>query len=222
VILKAMAKELSERYSTMEELESDLHALDDADLKTTGARITAARWRRRQERKGVISFAGWALGALALAGLGWFVFKASTEQEKQKPPRRTARRAVAPRAEAAKPKAAESTDARPAFAIARIELESSPSGASIHQGSRLICEATPCVFETPKVGKQIVLTAELKDHEVATMTVTPELDDGKVVRATLDKRQREPRRMPAPNAPAEPVEKESGLGETLGNPFSKR
>src|SRR5690606_733886 len=72
VILKAMAKEAAERYQSMADLDADLAALEEGDTRTTGARITAARWRRQREGKLPWRYLAWGGGvAAAVAGVAF-------------------------------------------------------------------------------------------------------------------------------------------------------
>lgn len=181
VILKAMAKDKDERYSTMQEMAEDLAALDSSDTQATSERITAARWRRNREKRPVRSYLAWVAGIAIVAGASVFAVDALLGDEQKA--------AIAPPLDAALPlvHARDAAPPKAAFMRASIVLESNPPGAAVFEGAREHCAATPCTITPPKTAKQLELRLELEGYQSNHFTVTPELDDGKTLPLRLQK-----------------------------------
>ncbi len=191
VILKAMAKERDQRYQTMGAFLEDLQALADPDVKSTGARITAARWRKKRERRSKSRYAAWIAGVVAVGGASALAVTMLMGGEAASKSRQ---RADAERLQAqnAKPsKAVVPADAavkEPAFVRAKIRLESTPPGALVYRDLRLVCEEpTPCDYLPAMTGEQIELRVELDGYQTGVLHVTPEFDDGQTARIKLEK-----------------------------------
>jgi serine/threonine protein kinase len=185
VILKAMAKDRDQRYQTMDEIAADLDALADPNLVTTGARITAARWRKNRDRRSKSAYAVWALSLGGVAGistLAAFLLMGSSDEAKKK--------------EAPAPVAAISMDAAPVIeydaapkapAFTTIQLVSDPEGAKVYHGSRMVCGPTPCDYKAPLNVERLKLTARLDGYDVGELTITPAVDGGEPAYFTLTK-----------------------------------
>ena len=230
VICKAMAKGRDDRYQSMEEFTSDLAQLDLVDPKSTSSRITAARWRRRQQGRSKRSYATW-FGAVALVAGGSALAVTMLMGGETATAKETPASVVMPSADAAVPRAL--ADAKPAFVQAHITLTSDPPGATVYQGALEVCAATPCPFNPPKTGDQIQLRLVHEGYEPGIVMVTPEINDGQTMPAKLmplpvpaltpKEKRRDPRRNPKRDPKREikssTEDKPSNGGrDTIGNP----
>ncbi len=233
IILKAMARDRDERYQTMHEFAADLEALDDPFAKTTGSRITAARWRRRKERSAKRIYILGALGIVTIVGattwgVGMLMDSDAAPQ--------ASTRALATIDAALPPPAPDAKPAPPVLVApdsVTLSIESTPTGVSLYNGSRLLCSQTPCQIELPNTNKELLLRGELAGYDDAILPITPSVDAGKSLQMALKKQpnKRNPGKRgnrgkekvaptPLPLKPLKP--KHDKTGELQSNPFAPR
>jgi serine/threonine-protein kinase len=172
VIMKAMAKDRDQRYQKMSEIAADLDALTDPNTASTGARITAARWRQRRERRTKRSYAAWLLavvgvGAVSIVAAGFL--SGSDVKRKAAPVAEPAGLAV---------RAPVTTPPPPPPTLveteATIPITSVPAGAMVFNKDQVICGPTPVVCKLPIVEGQVFLRIVLEGYEEGTLLVDPE------------------------------------------------
>lgn len=187
VIMRALAKELDDRYVDMDELAGDLEALRENDGRTTARpRITASRWRKKKQRRSGLSILAWVAG-LAVIVAAVVVTVSFTMSGKDKKKNETGA-AVAIDAGPPAIKKKDPTPPPPTKEIARIKIETTPPGATIYAdgGSRVVGKA-PVTFKEVKVDKVVALIAELDGYNDAEFSVNPFLKDGDTVTIRLKK-----------------------------------
>lgn len=190
VILKSMAKDRGQRYQSMGDFGDDLKALADPDVKSTGARITAARWRNRRERRSKRSYAAWGAIVVGLAGASTLAVTMLMSSTQSTSVEASAQQAMATNAlDAAARASLVAFDAAPkeaAFELATILLVSTPPGATVFRDSRVVCQPTPCTYKAEKTGEQIKLHVDLEGYKRGFLLVTPEVDDGATATIQLE------------------------------------
>lgn len=227
VILKAMAKDREQRYQSMDEIAADLAALADPDLVTTGARITAARWRKNRDRRSKSAYAVWVLslgGVVGISTLAAMLLMGSSETKKEEPE-------PVPVAVSFDAAPVVKADAAPVSTI--IRLVSDPPGAMVMHGSRMVCGPTPCDYKAPLNVEQLELTAKLDGYELGELTITPAVDGGEPAYFILTKSE-EPVRIRKNNKgknnkgknnsdakPKNDGNGSDGTGDVLGNPHRR-
>lgn len=228
VIMKAMAKDRDQRYQKMSEIAADLDALTDPNTATTGARITAARWRQRRERRSTRSYAAWLL---AVVGVGAVSVLAAVLLMGSDP--KSGNEAIAePAAVTIVPEPAILT---PPSAVleseknATIRIVSTPPGAMVFNQSRNLCGPTPAECVLPISGGPVRLRIVLDGYVEDGIPVNPELDDGLELTSTLTplpKKNRRPRKgtKKSDTGGEESTSSKNGgsdnMSETIGNPYS--
>ncbi len=226
VIMKAMAKDPDQRYQAMKDISADLEALADPSTATTGARITAARWRQRRERRSNRSYAAWILAVLGVAGastLAAVLLMGSSDTKKEEPVADPAPVVVAP----VQPPA-EVVEPAP-FESATITVKSIPPGATVYDGARVVCDETPCKYILAKNSDEVDLQLKLEGYEDGDFSVNPEIDDGGEVMTELDKtpigNKKKGRKNPKQSNPskedAEKVPVKAGNPDVIANPHGR-
>ena len=192
VILKALEKDPADRYQSMEELETDLSALDSGELGSTSARITAARRRRRRNRAGLVRTLKWAGAAIVILSLVVIAVMMFTDRNGDDGEQQAV--VPAPPPVDAAP-AAQPVDAmpRPGVEMAQITIKSRPPGATVLRDGNTDVGKTPTTVKLVKENKNVTFVLELEDYDFAEITVNPLEADGK----TLPVRLKKPRKRPA-------------------------
>ena len=226
VILKAMAKERDQRYQDMDEFAADLSALRESDASTTGARITAARWRKQRDRRPKRNYALWVGGLIAIGASSTLAAVFLTESESKAPKPTLAALPPLPRDAAPPP-----PDAKPAerYKTATIRLESKPAGAAFFRGGERVCVAAPCPYQPVITHSQHQLRVELEGYISTEITITPEVDDGTTrtveldeIKTTSPKRRRRPIiTKPTKDAPKTDNSAKGTADEVMSNPHRR-
>jgi len=230
VILKAMARERDERYRDMQELYDDLTLLGEAETLGTSSvlGLTAARRRPRSKLRVVWAVAGVAVLVAAM------VLTASLLRGEGQPATVEPVAAVFPAATDAAPVvSADAGKVRPAVEIARIEIVSTPAGATVYtdDGSREVGR-TPFVFETEKKDGAVELIVEHEGYDDAKITITPVIEDGKKVTARLRKpkkgverkslRKSQPTSDGKPSGGTKAVKDQTAGGDLVPDPYAEK
>lgn len=232
VILRALAKSRDERYPSCEALAADLQAVsedpDSADVhQRVGLPAAAPRPRRGLRSLAWIAVVGAVLSAVAVTVA---MLQPGEATRAAITPRRVVPAADAAVASAA-PTLAPDAAPRPAVQMASIHIVSSPAGATIYDGGRVL-GPTPLVLELPRDNRAIELIAELAEHDDTSFAINPYVDDGEQITVRLKKPRRgaRVRKIPRTPAPAETetqtrpqTEQRSGTagGELGGNPYRR-
>jgi len=232
VILKAMARERDERYRNMQELYDDLTLLSEADPLGTSSvlGLTAARRRRPHSKLRAV----WAVAGIAVLIAAMVLTASLLRDEGQQGAIEPVAAAVALTADAAPVASADATPTRPAVEVAKIEIVSTPPGATVYtdDGSREV-GVTPFVFETEKKEGDVELIVELDGYDDAKITVRPLLDDGgNPVKARLRKpkkgaarkslRKSKPAAETKPSVGTKAVKDETAGGDLVPDPYAKK
>jgi serine/threonine-protein kinase len=186
VIMKAMAKSRDDRYQHMSEIAADLEALADPNTVTTGARITAARWRQRRQRRSTRSYAAWLLAVFGVASVSILaaVLLMSSDPERKAAPEPPPTAVVQP-ALAAPPPLPIPVEEPPETVTTTVIT--TPDQADVYLGDRIICGPTPSDdCNLPLVDGQIELKL-VKDGWEGTITVTPKSEGEAPIRGRLNK-----------------------------------
>ena len=231
VILKAMEKDRGERYQTLEEMGADLASLLSDALATTGARLTANRRRRKAVRRSAFRTMIWVAGLSVIGAAGVVTVRAVMGGDNQRDePRQpvlaggAADAGVSATAPAPTPAAADAGPKQAPVEVARIKIESTPSGAEVFEGDRRL-GVTPFERSWEKVNRAIVLTGEKAGYDYATITINPYFDDGqravlrlKKARSGVGKR---PERGPPGDTPSSSPRDDTAGGDLTGTPYRK-
>ncbi|MBK9035364.1 MAG: serine/threonine protein kinase [Myxococcales bacterium] len=230
IVLKALAKERSERYQSTDAIITDLSALhDDPTHSTQRARITGPR-RRFGKRGGGLRMVAWvaALAAIIAAVVVTVSMTMSTSAARQ------------PSAAVvdAGPPPPPPIDAPPAppppqVEIVKLRVETTPPGAMLSEGGRDLGQA-PREIELPLTGETVTLVATLDDWQGADWegecNVRPAVDHDKTIPCKLKKLKKGQPRRHRPGAgtgagSATPAGTGSGSGaaggELEGSPFKQ-
>lgn len=225
VILKAMAKDRDQRYQHMGEIAADLEALADPSTATTGARITAARWRQRRQRRSKQSYAAWILAVIGVAALSILAaaLLMSKDNKKAAP---TAIPAPVVVTQVAPPTPVPVPAVEEPKKTATIVVNSDPPGATVYNGVRRGCGPTPCEYTLPRSAEEINLRLVLEDYEDGTLPVRPDIDDGQEIMSKLKRTPRtkkSTRKNTKKPKPSGDVKKSPKGGsdsiDMLGNPY---
>ncbi len=230
VIFKAMEKDRAERYQTLDEMAADLASLQGDALATTGARLTANRRRRRAVRRsafrGMLWVAGIAVIAAAAVVTARAVIGGGGEEAKAVQPGvvGAADAGAGSSAAAAAPATGDAGPKQAPVSVARIKIESTPSGVEVFEGDRRL-GVTPFERSWEKVNRAIVLTGEKAGYDYATIQINPYFDDGQRVMLRLKKARsgvgkRPERRGPPGDTPSSSRDDTAG-GDLTGTPYRK-
>jgi len=191
VVMKALAKDVEDRYESMEDIAQDLMVLTSMEgTTTTRGRISAARfWKRRGKKKDRLRILAWIAG-LAVVAAAVTVTVTMLGGGKKKQP------AAAPVVTIDAGVKKVQYDAAPPPVkknpMTKIRIISVPEGAVVYRGSRRL-KKTPFDFEVDKAKGEVRLTAKLKGHHKAKFVVDPRIDEK--VTIELDKlAKKKPRR----------------------------
>jgi serine/threonine-protein kinase len=230
VIMKAMAKDRDHRYQSMEELADDLAILRTVDGQTTGAKITASRFRRRWQQRSGLRILAWVAGLAVVVAAVVVAVVVMLSSKQERPAPIAAAAAIDAGARAVEPP--DAGIARPAVDIAEIELVSTPSGATIYDGDRVVGQ-TPCFYRMEKANRTVELIAELDGYNDARVTINPVVDTDSQIQVRLKKPQKgtkatklrrdrkPPDQPPATDTP--PVKPDDTAGGDLsGNPYKNQ
>lgn len=232
VCLKALAKEVEDRYESADELDDDLLALiEDPGRTTSRARMTASRFRRK--KKGGIgrylAFAGLAAAVALGVAIAVPMMMGSDDNKTKDEPLPVA--SVVPDAQVATKAPVDAGPPVPQLELAEIEIVTVPSGADIfHEGRKI--GTSPTMLEAPLQNDKIKLIAVLDGHNDTEFTVNPFVDDGKSAEVHLKKpkkgekvkkikRPKPPKNDDPPKIKTQPVDKKDDTagGELGGNPY---
>jgi serine/threonine-protein kinase len=173
VVLKALEKEPEDRYQSMEELEADLIAIDDGELGSTSARITASRRRRKRHRAGWVRVLKWAAAGAVILSLVIIAVTMIVGRDKKK---QVATPAPVMTPDAAVKVVAPPIDAgptRPGVEMVEITLVSDPLGARILRDGSIDLGKTPRSFRLVKKDKNVKFVFELEGYDYAEMSINP-------------------------------------------------
>jgi serine/threonine-protein kinase len=233
VILKAMAKDPEQRYQSMDELAEDLAALDDADAKTTGARITAARWRQRRERRSKKKLAGWTLGIVGVGSVSTLTATMLMNEgtgKKTNVAEPVPALATQATSDAQVVPIAKAFDANLGAESALIHLSSHPTGAAVFHNALRVCKQTPCDYQLALSDEPIELHAKLEGYLNASIEVTPSFHNGKELHIELTPVPTKKKRVQSQNKVKEQSDPEATKkgpapqdnSDMLNNPFRKK
>lgn len=238
VILRAMAKERVDRYPSCEALAEDLRLLADDPGRATGRRPIRVPSQRGARQSGLHPLA-WAAGIAVIVGAVAVTVGAllsdSTPQSGPVPGMGQQPADAAPTPDVIVPRVEDTSppplpDTPP---LARLHLVSSPPGARIYEGARML-GTTPLDIELPREQRTIELIAELEGHDDASFSINPYVDEDKEITVRLKKPKRGhgirklPRKPattpPVIETPAQPgTTQSSGTAsqELSGNPYRR-
>jgi serine/threonine protein kinase len=228
VIFKAMAKDRDQRYQSMTEIAADLEALSDPTTATTGARISAANWRKRRKSRSNRSYAVWALAVTGVASvsiLAALLLMGGDNKREVAPPESPARVVVK---QVAPPEAAPVPPVAVPSKTVTVKIESDPPGATVFYGDRVGCRPTPCDYKLPNISGKISLRVVLEGYQVGVLPIHPDIHDGKPVLVTLHKKpdnkkrgRRRHQAEPHSYGDTPPKAGTGKSGDTIGNPHSR-
>jgi eukaryotic-like serine/threonine-protein kinase len=228
VILKALEKDRAERYQTMEELAADLAALQSDSMRTTGARLTAGRRRRKAARRSAMRGVVWLAGLAVITAAVVITIRGTMSSDEARPPADPAPIAQAGAAPVPAPPAETSAPPAPAppkpsVEVVTIQVESTPTGVDVFEGDRRL-GVTPFEWRWEKVNREIVLTGEKVGYDYATITINPYLnpDEPAVLRlkkARSGEGRRPARRNGQPAAPGGRPRDDTAGGDLTGSPY---
>ncbi|HWM84821.1 MAG TPA: serine/threonine-protein kinase [Kofleriaceae bacterium] len=232
VILKTMEKDRDERYQTMDEMAADLTALHGDSMKTTGARLTANRRRKRAVRRSALRGIVWLAAISVVATAAVITARAlmgggPDEKVAAQPAAQPVAGADAGAAPA-RPTAPPPAPAAAPVSEAEIEIVSTPDQVEVFEGDRRL-GTTPFKKKWEKQNRSIVLTGEKDGYDYATISINPYFDDGQRAELRLRKARsgsgkRPTRRGADQAAPARdqpPPRDDTAGGDLTGSPYRK-
>jgi eukaryotic-like serine/threonine-protein kinase len=229
IIMTAIAKDRDQRYQSMADVAADLQALREGSPVSATA---SAHWRpNRLARRPLGRLVLWSAGVMVLAGAVVAAVVELMTEDPRPAPAVAAGPEPEPLPELPAATAQQPLADRPKPDLVAIRLTSEPSGAAVwaDEGRRLICKATPCVWDAIKKDQEVRLVFELEGFDDAEIAINP-LTSGpeqtiRLARAT----NKSPRRRLRPSTQVSPSPKPpSGQeddtvgGELMGNPVRRK
>ena len=237
VIMKALAKDPTERYQTMEELGDDLQVLSATEGTTTGrARISAERYRPRRPRRSGLRILAWVAGIAVVVAAVAVTVTMMMGGDKQQQPAAAPAVTIDAGAQRASTVPIDAGAAQPAVEVVSIPIDSEPHGADIYYGDRYVGK-TPCEFKYEKVNDQLELIAELDGYHDSKLQLNPYVEAGsdspvkvrmrKVKKGTKRTRYRKehhdgPGQLARPTGGKHHTKDDTAAGELTGNPYEKK
>jgi serine/threonine protein kinase len=189
IVLKAMAKNKNERYTSANEMLADLGALlDDPTHSTERARITGPR-RKLQKKLSSSRYVVWIGGVAVIVAAVAVTVKVMMGGSSAKPivlPPDAQQKVETPDAATATPL----LDAPPADEYAFMEIKTDPPGATIlADGIPAVGTkgetVTPMTIKVLKIAEKIEFIAQLKDYDEKSFKKSPKEYDPKVGMPTI-------------------------------------
>ncbi|MBA2543182.1 MAG: hypothetical protein H0V17_26305, partial [Deltaproteobacteria bacterium] len=188
VVLKAMAKDKTERYSSANEMLADVSALlEDPTHSTERARITGPR-RRLQKKLSSSRYIVWIGGVAVIVAAVAVTVKVMMGGSSAKPvaaPPDALVAVVPPDAVAVAPPDAEVI---PEQKLLEIEIVTTPPGASLIKDGLEVDGVTPMKIKVVKANKEVEIVAKLATYNDKLFKFNPlEIDPTKPQKVTLEK-----------------------------------
>ncbi len=191
VVMKALAKDVDDRYQDMDDLAQDLMVLKAMEgTTTTRGRISAARfWKRKGKKKDRLRILAWVAG-LAVVAAAVTVTVTMLGGGKKKQPAATTQPAPIDAAVKTVQYDAKPPPPKP-DPMTTIRIISVPKGAVVYRGGRRL-KKTPFDYKIDGTKGEVELMAKLKGHHKTKFVVDPRIDEK--VTVELETLAKKPRR----------------------------
>jgi serine/threonine-protein kinase len=181
VVLRAMAKDREVRYASMAALSRDLRRVLTGQALEPSARIVVPpAMPARTSRPVLLAVAGIVIAAtVALVILFRSGGRGEVASASAAPPVTLAASGATGPARSAPPDVASPTLPQPASAVVVVKVDTTPEGAEILNGERLL-GTTPQTIELARSDRPVHLSFRLPHYEMAATDVIPQIDGERI------------------------------------------